>query len=288
MPAASLSPPGLADLRRYYDETWLDYRVLWLSRHDYAIHFGYWDAGTRSHADSLNNLNAVLARHIGIQSGMRILDAGCGVGGSAIWLARSFDVDVVGITPVQSQVQRAQRFAQQQGVDHRVRFEQRDYTDTGFADAGFHVVWAMESVCHALDKRRFFEEARRLVVPGGRLGIAEYMRTRRPLPPAAEALLRSWLSGWAIPDIATRDEHHDWAREAGFDQIAVTDLTDNVKPSLRRVYRIATVAWPAALLLRTLRLRSNAQHGNVRGARDQYRALKQGLWFYIIMTATAR
>jgi hypothetical protein len=35
-------------------------------------------------------------------------------------------------------------------------------------------------------------------------------------------------------------------------------------------------------------LRSTAQHGNARGARDGYRALVSGLWREWILTATAR
>ncbi len=287
MPAAFTAPPSLDDVRRYYDETWLDYRLLWLNPANYAIHFGYWDASTRSHAESLNNLNAVLARRIGIRDGMRILDAGCGVGGSAIWLARTYGVQVVGITPVLSQVQRAQRFAQARGLAGRVSFAQQDYLATDFADASFDAVWAVESVCHALDKARFFEEARRLLPAGGRLGMVEYMRTGRPHPADDEALLHSWLSGWAIPDIATADELKGWADDAGFGAIELIDITEPVRPSLRRLHRMASVAWPAAVLLRSLRLRSAAQFGNLRGARDQYRALRRGLWFDGILTATA-
>ena len=55
----------------------------------------------------------------------------------------------------------------------------------------FDAVWAIESVCHACDKRMFFQESRRLLRDGGRLGIVEYMRARRPYSAAAEELLRS-------------------------------------------------------------------------------------------------
>lgn len=229
----------------------------------------------------------MLAQRVGIHAGQRVLDAGCRVGGSAVWLARSYDVEVVGITPVASQVQRAQRFAQICGVADRVRFFQEDYTQTPFAAASFDVIWAIESVCHARDKRTFFQEARRLVHDGGRLGIVEYMRDRRPYAAADEELLHSWLSSWAIPDIATGDELRSWAQACGFGEINLVDITANVQRSLRRLHRLAIAAWPWALVLRSIRLRSTTQHGNVRGARDQYRALKRGLWFDGILIATA-
>lgn len=283
----SIQMPNLAQIRAYYDQTWLDYRVLWLNRQNRAIHFGYWDEHTRSHHAALLNMNRVLAARIGVQPGQRILDAGCGVGGSAIWLAQTFGVEVVGITPVASQIGRARRYAEAAAVQGQVTFELRDYTATGYSPQSFDVVWAMESVCHASDKRRFLAEARRLLKPGGRLGMAEYMRYRRPESPEGERLLQSWLTGWAIPDLATPDEFTQWATELGFVDCELIDITPNVEPSLRRLHRLATIGWPVSTLTRRLGLRTATQHGNVRGARDQFRALQRGLWFYALFTATA-
>jgi cyclopropane fatty-acyl-phospholipid synthase-like methyltransferase len=277
------------DLRpicEYYEQTWRDYRFLWLSPSNYAIHFGYWDQLTRGHADALNRLNAVLASYIGIHPGAHILDAGCGVGGSSIWLARRFGATVTGITPVGSQVRRARRIAAEQGLADRVRFAEEDYTRTTFAGASFDVVWAVESVCHAADKAAFYREAQRLLRPGGRLGIVEYMRTPCPLPDDGEALLQNWLSGWAIPDLATAEEHRAWA-QGRFSEVQLIDITSNVRRSLARLHRMAVAAWPGELILRTLGLRSDTQHGNWRGARDQFRALTRGLWFDAVLTATA-
>ncbi len=279
--------PDVSRIRAYYDETWLDYRMFWLNPRNRAIHFGYWDKHTRSHSESLLNMNRVLASHTGIRSGQRILDAGCGIGGSAIWLAKTYDVEVVGITPVASQVARARRYAQEQGLAGRVSFEQQDYSHTTFPQASFDVIWVMESLCHAPDKRLVLAEARRLLRPGGRLGIVEYMRTSRPHAAADETLLHSWLSGWAIPDLATSREFLEWTQALGFQDVQLADITPNVRPSLRRLYRLAMLTWPGAFILHALRLRSETQHGNTRGAFDQYHALQRGLWFYALLTATA-
>src|ERR1700682_4558033 len=253
--------PDLPRICGYYDQTWLDYRMLWLNPQNRAIHFGYWEKHTRSHAQSLLAMNRVLANHLGIRSGQRILDAGCGVGGSAIWLAKTYDVQVVGITPVASQVARAHRYAQEQGVADQVSFEQQDYTHTAFPDASFDVVWAMESLCHAPDKRFVLAEARRLLRPAGRIGMVEYMRTRRPHASAGEALLHSWLSGWAIPDIATAAEWLAWTQDVGLHNVQLVDLTPNVRPSLRRLYWLAVFTWAAALSLHGVRVCPERTHG---------------------------
>jgi tocopherol O-methyltransferase len=285
--AAPPGQPNLARIRDYYDETWFDYWLLWLNPRNRAIHFGYWDEGTHGHSESLLNMNRALAGRIGVRSGQRILDAGCGVGGSGIWLAKTYEVEVVGITPVASQIDRARRYAREQGVADRVSFEQQDYTHTAFPANSFDVVWAMESVCHAPDKRRFLAEARRLLRPGGQLGMVEYLRTARPFTAASEPLLQSWLSGWAIPDLATAGEFHQWLGEAGFIDVGIENIGAQVRPSLRRLYQLALLLWPVGCALQLVGLRSTTAQGNIRGARDQYRALRRSLWHEAILTATA-
>lgn len=282
----SPSKPALARIRAYYDETWLDYRMLWLNPANRAIHFGYWDSSTRSHADSLIKMNRVLAAHLDLRPGHRVLDAGCGVGGSAMWLAEEYRVEVIGITPVASQVARARRYARERGLDRLVAFELQDYLHPEFPDAHFDVVWAQESVCHTTEKQRFLATAHRLLKPGGQLVVAEYLRVARPYAEVDERLLHSWLDGWAIPDLAIGEEFATWSREVGFQNVDLTDITAHVRPSLRRLYLLTRFLSPVHDVLRALRLRSEVQAGNLRGAGDQWRALQRDLWFYGILTAT--
>lgn len=273
-------------IQAYYDQTWFDYRWLWLDPSNRAIHFGYWDSATRSHADSLIAMNRVMAERVGLREGERVLDAGCGVGGAAIWLEKNYRARVQGVTLVPSQVERAQRYARESSVPHLAEFSVQDYSRTNFPDASFDVVWSQESVCHLPVKSEFIAEAFRLLKPGGRLIVLEYFRTKRPLLDRDEALLHSWLSGWAIPDLATGDEFAQWTREAGFQDVRLEDIEAHVKPSHRRLYSITRALYPGEWMLHLLGLRSDIQHGNTRGARDQWLALERGLWFEGILTAT--
>jgi tocopherol O-methyltransferase len=70
-----------------------------------AMHYGFWDKETSNHAEALINMNRALATRAEVRPGDHVLDAGCGIGGSAIWLARDFGVRVVGITLVPSEVE---------------------------------------------------------------------------------------------------------------------------------------------------------------------------------------
>lgn len=279
--------PCLQDrIRTYYRETQFDYRAAWYSRDSLALHFGYWDSRTRSHAEALQNLNRELAVFMGLRPGQRMLDAGCGIGGSSLWLARHYGARVTGITLAPHQVEQARRASQYSGI--KAGFELADYHSTPFADASFDGYWAMESLCHSPDKPRALREAARLLVPGGRIGIAEYLRAARPLPRKQERGLHDWLDDWAIPDIATEAEWRAWLEQAGFENIRVLDITEHVRPSLRRLQRMAWFWGFGEWLLRLMRLRTAAQHANIRGSRRQGAALTAGSWRYQLITATRR
>ena len=133
----------------YYDSCEIDYRKLWPLDRCMALHYGYWDETTKGVSDALLRENQILAERAGITADDRVLDAGCGVGGSAIWLARERGCEVVGITLSQKQVDSAGANARKHGVADMARFERRDFTATGHPDASFDVVWAVEAVWHA-------------------------------------------------------------------------------------------------------------------------------------------
>jgi cyclopropane fatty-acyl-phospholipid synthase-like methyltransferase len=280
-----MTAPDLEPVVAYYESTWFDYRALWLNPTTRAIHFGWWGDGAGNHAESLLAMNKLMAARVGVGFGDRVLDAGCGVGGTAMWLAQEMGARVVGITPVPDQVERAERYASERGLSERVRFEVGDYRATGLPHGSFDVVWAQESLCHVADKDHFFAEAWRLLRPGGKLVVAEYLRRSRPLAAGDEWLLRRWLSGWAIPDLGTPEEMERWAVDAGFVEVEVGDITWGVLRSLRRLHRVTMGLYPLARLLRAIRVRDAAAHGNVVGASAQWRAVERGLWAYGLITA---
>jgi tocopherol O-methyltransferase len=184
------------------------------------------------------------------------------------------------------QVQRAQRYARSRRLSDRCTFSQQDYALLRYDDASFDVVWALESVCHAADKRPFLTEAYRVLRPGGRIVVADFFRTRRPHTAEGEAQLADWLHGLAMADLATTDELCTWAGAVGFDRLRVQDTSAQVVPSLLRLYRLGTTFILGETVLYGLGLRSPAAHRNIRSSRSIWTTFRRGLWHYAIVVGS--
>jgi tocopherol O-methyltransferase len=275
----------LDDIIDYYDQTRFDYNIAWLNEENLAVHFGFYDRKHQVHEQALQNTNKVLSSLAAVQAGDCVLDAGCGKGGSAFWLAHHKQAKVIGISPVKTQIEEARSYCQQKGLSTEVSFMVGDYCQVPLPEASFDVIWACESLCHAQQKAKFYQEAYRLLRPGGRLIIAEYVRQSRNLTNAQESLLLDWLNRWAIPDIDTTEEHHAHLQEAGFNLIQIDDYTPYTWISLKNLYKIARRWIWADYILYAIKVRSKEQHNNIVGSIKQYKALKQGLWYYAVISA---
>ena len=269
----------------YYEELHDAYRLAWGIERNLSIHFGYHDGDHRGHDAALINMNRVMSERAGISSGDRVLDAGCGVGGSSIWLAREVGAEVMGISVNEMQVGLARELARERGIADRVSFVVGDFTATGLADDSFDVIWGLESICYAERKGDFVREAARLLRAGGRIIVADGFLSNREFTPDERADLYRWIDGWAAPNLARVDEFEGYLRDAGFAEIEYEDITKAVMPSSRRIHRTSLLSLPVGKLLGLLGLRSAVQRAASVASRFQYPTLTRGLWQYGIFCA---
>lgn len=276
-------PRSLAEHDRrvveYYTGSWLDYRMLWTERRAAAMHFGYEAPGVRSHRDSVIACNRAMADAVGLRHGERVLDAGCGVGGTAVWLADNYAAEVTGVNIVPSYVARARRNARRcRGAPPC--FVVADYTAIPLADASVDVVWAQESACHTPNKPALLGEAARVLAPGGRIVLAEYVLTSDTPSVAVDAWCRSWEMS-----LSTQAEWAAALDDAGFRDVVFHDVTSRMRRSLRRLARLCASCKWGADVLHAVGLRSAAQQRNLRGGLAMWEALGAGSWYYAFLTA---
>src|SRR3954466_11289998 len=122
----------LKAIESYYEQTNFDYKRVWHSGNSLAFHFGYYACDIEEHRHALVNANHVLSEIAHVTPGDRVLDAGCGLGGSGFWLAENKSAVVVGITPVKTHVLAARKIAQERLLADKVSFYQADYACTSF------------------------------------------------------------------------------------------------------------------------------------------------------------
>jgi tocopherol O-methyltransferase len=270
---------------RYYDLSEVHYKMFWGLRRGHALHYGYWEKDTRNFLDALSNTNKKLAEIARIKNGDRVLDAGCGVGGSALWLASVLSCKVTGITVSPRQVRQATELSIRYKLGHLVDYAVADYCATAFPDASFDIVWALESLCHAADKKAFLVEAMRVLKPGGRVVLADYFQ-QPSLTGKDEEQMQQWASGWAIGNFVVQGELESAAAELGFHCISTEDASAAVMRSARRMYRAWLLGKPAAFLYKLFRPDVTRQsQQNVDTALLQYKTLRRGLWKYTILVA---
>lgn len=124
----------------YYDETHPDYVFFWEIEKNLGIHYGYHDRNHIWHNGAVENMNRVLADIAGIKKGEKVLDAGCGIGGSCIWLAKNIGAEAVGLNVHEGQLRLAEKFAEKNKASHLTKFVKGDFCSMDFPDESFDVV----------------------------------------------------------------------------------------------------------------------------------------------------
>lgn len=244
----------------------------------YEIHYGYFDNKHKTHKEALINMNNVLAKTLNPKRGWKILDSGCGVGASSIFLAKNYPVNVVGITVSNLQIKKAKKFANIYKVKKYIKFENRNFEKTNFANKTFDGIWGLESVCYANNKKNYINEAYRILKPNGRFICADFFATKENLNPREKYAMDNWLNGWVMPNLATKDLFKKSMQKAGFKNIKIIDITSNILPSSKEIYNRGKQGYPEDIFEK----RSPLQMEHVKANIFQYTTLKMNLWKYLI------
>ena len=203
------------------------------------VHWGYWEQPGRAElssddfADAAENLSRQVCAAAGIKDSMRILDVGCGFGGTIAHLNENFaDMELLGLNLDDRQLARACRQVKALGRN-KIQFQQADACVLPFRNNSFDAVLAVECIFHFPDRKRFFQEAQRVLKPGGFLALSDFVPSEVLLPVARINWPESLSIGFygKCNFQTTGKKYRQLAHETGLELEVDNDITVNTLPT---------------------------------------------------------
>ncbi|KAK9482223.1 S-adenosyl-L-methionine-dependent methyltransferase [Lipomyces starkeyi] len=218
-------------------------------------HYGYYEADTYwpfSINGALRAMEDQLFDTLGLESGAKVLDAGCGVGHVAIHMARK-GLRLQAIDVVDRHLHKAQRNIKAQGLEAAVTVRKMDYHHLdGFADESFDGVYTMETLVHATDPEAAAREFFRVLKPGGSIAMFEYEHGDLNAARSDLKVSIDKVNKYAAMPGYDQFGHGAVQRilqDVGFQEVVAKDLTTNVTPMLRLFFVMAYIPYLFITLL---------------------------------------
>ena len=221
-------------IQTFYDAS----SELWENLWGEHMHHGFYGpAGThrKNPYQAQVDLIDTLLQWAEVQQAEAILDAGCGIGGSALYLCDHLGASVQGITLSPLQAERATERAIVADLTAQATFQVADVLNTPFTDQQFDLIWSMESGEHYPDKAQFFKESYRILKPGGKLLMATWCHRSTDslageLTISEKQHLEALYQVYHLPYVLSLPEYAQLAEQAGLTQIRTADWSQAVAP----------------------------------------------------------
>ncbi|KAK7746319.1 hypothetical protein SLS53_002278 [Cytospora paraplurivora] len=241
-------------IKTHYDLASEYYLNLWGTH----IHHGYWPTPESKANETKDkaqiNLIRLLLDISQVAEGSKVLDVGCGIGGTSRYLATELGCTVTGITISTKQVEMATRLTRSEAVKAdaslsdqkadsdgflkvgkgKVRFVELDAEKMGEVFAAqsesFDVVWICEALSHFPNKALFFENARKVLKEGGKLALADWFKAEGLEEKQFLDDVKPIEDGMLLPPLCTQADYVNLAKGAGLDVLrGPQDISDDVK-----------------------------------------------------------
>jgi tocopherol O-methyltransferase len=208
-------------IARHYDELSPFYRDLW----GIHIHHGYWKTGLETKEEAQEQLIVELASRAEIKPGSRILDVGCGIGGSAIFLSKRLGARVTGITLSQAQVDIGNDLARSFGAD--VKLLQMD-AEALVVDDPVDVIWSIEALSHLSEKGNCFRSMAQALRREGALVIADWFRAANVTANQEREFLKPIEQAMLVPALESLSSYEDRLHQVGLRVTWAEDISSRV------------------------------------------------------------
>jgi tocopherol O-methyltransferase len=187
------------------------------------LHHGYWVHGNETKEAAQIQLVEYLALRANVRPGSRVLDIGCGFGGSSLYLAKQYGTITTGITISPVQVEIANRAAAKAELD--AKFLLMDAETMHFAQP-FDLLWSIESISHYQDPRKFFHSAVNFLRPGGTFALTDWFQKENLSTAERKKYIEPIEKGMLV-ELRTMDDYAGFLASSGLHIVHRQVLTPN-------------------------------------------------------------
>ncbi len=205
------------------------------------VHWGYWEKSATADGSIEDFTQAAekLAQKVSdagkITDNMRVLDCGCGFGGTIGSLNNRFNnMQLTGLNIDSRQLARAKEQVKPRG-QNQIEFVEGNACELPFEDNSFDAVLAVECIFHFPSRERFFQEVSRVLKPGRTLALSDFIPRQiiKPIIKAGSELAKDTLLktlGYVDLNFSLRD-YRKLSQNTGFKPLVEQDITRNTLPT---------------------------------------------------------
>ena len=265
MPIITNRDQLMRNIAYFWDQISDGWRMVWGPH----IHHGFYESDERTTPlIAQEKLIQKLADGLSIKPDAKILDVGCGLGGSSFYLAQYYQAHLTGITLSKQQLQMAEHHQQ---INHikNVSFAIEDALSLQqFKNQSFDIVWSLESCEQFYDKGMFINAAHRVLKPNGRFMIATWCANQFEYQALLAKKYRKLCLAFDLPYMPPKDYYVTLLKNQGFTLDGVFDWSSHVKKSWdigRRMVQVYSLwqiwrksGWQGLKFVKQLRLMQDA------------------------------
>jgi sarcosine/dimethylglycine N-methyltransferase len=214
------------DVEQFFDGTTQNYLSFWDS--EGVLHTGYFAEGnTSDYQAAAEQTSQLIGDETNLDPSSHVLDVGCGCGNFVFALARRFACRSEGLDLSQERI----KFANGKLAEATVRFRHGSATQLPYDDASFSHVVSQDALCLVPDKPKTHSEMFRVLQPGGRLVLSDFLQPRLEISPRARKHVYDrvrWNSGFSLVG------YQQALERVGFR----IQLARELSPHLKRTYQV--------------------------------------------------